>query len=83
MAKAMRDTIFGFTGTEIGQLLLQCYFIDTDLTITKYKHLYNSFCGSYNKEHSVHAVYIFNQVAQGNAGWILSVMPDADRQVWR
>lgn len=37
VAKALGDTDFGFTGTEIGQFLAQYGFADTDPTITKYK----------------------------------------------
>lgn len=61
IAKALGDTNFGFTGTDIGQLLPQYGFVDTDPTITKYKRLYNSFCERCNKEHSFNCVYMFIQ----------------------
>lgn len=61
VAKALGDTDFGFTGTEIGQLLAQYGFVDTDPSITKYKRLYNSFCERCNREQSCNCVYMFIQ----------------------
>lgn len=61
IAKALGDTNFGFTGTEIGQLLPQYGFVDVGPTITKYKRLYNSFCERCNREQSFNCVYMFIQ----------------------
>lgn len=72
IAKALGDTDFGFTATEIGQLLLQYGFSDTDPTLTKYKRLYNSFCERCNKEHSFNCVYMFIQNCMDPARGIIN-----------
>ncbi len=43
ISKALADTEYGFTGSELGVLLKQYGFSDENPTMTKYKRLYNSF----------------------------------------
>ena len=50
IAKALADTDFGFTGSELSILIPQFGFIDTDPTMTKYKRLYNAFADRVNRE---------------------------------
>ena len=42
VSKALGDTEFGFTGTEIGLLLSECGLKDIDSKNTKYKRLFNA-----------------------------------------
>lgn len=59
IAKALADTDFGFTGSELSILIPQFGFIDTDPTMTKYKRLYNAFADRVNRERSTNCVYQF------------------------
>ena len=42
ISKALADTEYGFTGSELEVLLKQYDFADENPTMTKYKRLYNS-----------------------------------------
>lgn len=61
IAKVLGDTEYGFTGTEIGNLLEQYGFKDVSPTMMKYKRLYNSFCEKCNADASYNCVYMFIQ----------------------
>ena len=61
IAKALADTDFGFTGTELALLIPQCRFVDTDPTITKHKRLYNAFVEHIMREQSTKCIYTFIQ----------------------
>ena len=61
VAKALADTDFGFTGTELALLIQQCRFVDTDPTMTKYKRLYNAFVERVTREQSAKCIYVFIQ----------------------
>jgi len=63
IAKALADTYFGFTGTELSLLIPQCGFKDTDPTMTKHKRLFNAFAERVTREHSTNCVYGFIQEA--------------------
>lgn len=62
VSKALGDTEFGFTGTEIGLLLSECGLKDIDSKNTKYKRLFNAFCEQSRKDNSTNCVYKFIQV---------------------
>ena len=59
IARIMGDTNNGFTGTELGHHLAQCHMADPDPGLTKWKRLYNAFCGAVNSSGSTSAVYQF------------------------
>ncbi len=59
IAKALADTDFGFTGTELALLIPQCRFVDTDPTMTKHKRLYNAFVERVTREQSANCIYTF------------------------
>ena len=61
VSKALGDTEFGFTGTEIGLLLSECGLKDIDSKNTKYKRLFNAFCEQSRKDNSTNCVYKFIQ----------------------
>jgi len=63
IAKALANTDFGFTGTELSLLIPQCRFVDTDPTITKYKRLFNAFAERVMREQSTNCVYELIQEA--------------------
>lgn len=71
ISKALADTDFGFTGTELGVLISQYGFVDTNPSLTKYKRLYNSFVERYNKEKSYNSIYMFIQKSMDPARGIL------------
>ena len=73
IAKALADTQFGFTGTELGMLLKQYGFVDTDPTMIKYMRLYNSFAERCQREQSYNAVYMFIQKCMDPARGILDM----------
>ena len=52
VSKALGDTEFGFTWTEIGLLLSECGLKDIDSKNTKYKRLFNAFCEQSRKDNS-------------------------------
>lgn len=59
IARILGDTNNGYTGSEIGQLLMQCNMLDTDSGLSKWKRLYNAFCQKVNSDRSTNAVYAF------------------------
>ena len=61
ISKALADTEYGFTGSELEVLLKQYDFADENPTMTKYKRLYNSFVERYNREKSCNSIYMFIQ----------------------
>lgn len=61
IARALADTTFGFTGTELGMYIPQYGFKDTDPTITKHKRLYNAFCERVTREQNSDCIFIFLQ----------------------
>ena len=73
ISKALADTEFGFTGTELGILIKQYGFVDTDPKLTKYKRLYNSFAERCHREKSYNSVYMFIQKCMDPARGILDI----------
>lgn len=61
VSRALADTEFGFTGIQLGQMIQQYGFVDTDPNMTKYKRLFNSFTERINREHSYNSIYFFIQ----------------------
>lgn len=71
ISKALADTDFGFTGTELGLLINQYGFVDTDPSMTKYKRLYNSFAERCQREKSYNSIYMFIQKSMDPARGIV------------
>ena len=59
IARILGDTNNGYTGSEIGHLLMQCNMQDMDPGLTKWKRLYNAFCQKVNNDRSSNAVFAF------------------------
>lgn len=59
IAKALADTDFGFTGTQLSLLIPQYGFTDTDPTLTKHKRLFNAFAERVTRERNTDCVYAF------------------------
>ena len=64
ISKALADTEYGFTGSELEVLLKQYDFADENPTMTKYKRLYNSFVERYiiEKSHVTQYICLFKSV---------------------
>ncbi len=59
IARALADTEFGFTGSELSVLIPLCRLTDTDPTMTKYKRLFNAFADRVHRDNSTNCVYNF------------------------
>lgn len=81
ICKALADTEFGFTGTELSMLLKQYGFVDTNPTMTKYKRLYNSFVERHDREKSCNAIYMFIQKCMDPARGIIDEGKYAKRRM--
>lgn len=63
ISKALADTEYGFTGSELEVLLKQYDFADENPTMTKYKRLYNSFVKDIiEKSHVTQYICLFKSV---------------------
>lgn len=67
IAKALGDTEFGFTGTEISLLCSISGLRDVDSKNTKYKRLFNAFYNQIRQDNSCNCVYRFIQVCMDPA----------------
>jgi len=63
LCKVLADTDTGLTGTEIAHTLTQIGVSDTDITMTKWKRLYNALADDQNKRQSGNNVLSFIAIA--------------------
>lgn len=61
IARIVGDTEKGYSGTEIEHSLAQCRINDPSPDITKWKRVFNAFCGAVNESGSTNIVYRFIQ----------------------
>ncbi len=70
VCKVLADTAKGFTGSEIGHLLLEIGVADTDPTLTKWKRLYNAMVGKQNQVRAGNLLIQFINKAMAPAKYV-------------
>ena len=81
ISKALADTEYGFTGSELGVLLKQYGFSDENPTMTKYKRLYNSFIERCASDKSCNSIYVFIQKCMDPARGLMDEEKYAKRRM--
>jgi uncharacterized protein (TIGR02391 family) len=69
ICRVLADTDIGLTGSEIGHLLQDSRIEDTDLTLTKWKRLFNAFVHFQNEHQASNGIVVFITRAMNPASY--------------